>query len=77
MISDDSRTYTADEVKITAFYGIYGGFYAVRMSPYDDKVLLYGYEIPSWEKVFWDIETAYNNGIISESGRLMLESAIK
>lgn len=77
LISDDSRTYTADEVKITAFYGIYGGFYAVRMSPYDDKVILYGYEIPSWEKVFWDIETAYNNGILSESGRLMLESAIK
>lgn len=76
-ISDDSRTYTADEVKITAFYGIYGDFYAVRMSPYDDKVLLYGYDLSSWEKVFWDIETAYNNGIISESGRLMLESAIK
>ena len=76
-ISDDSRTYTADEVKITAFYGIYGGFNAVRMSPYDDKVLLYGYDRSSWEKVFWDIETAYNNGIISESGRLMLESAIK
>lgn len=75
-ISDDSRTYTADEVKITAFYGIYGGFYAVRMSPYD-KVLLYGYDRSSWEKVFWDIETAYNNGILSESGRLMLESAIK
>ncbi len=75
-ISDDSRTYTADEVKITAFYGIYGGFYAVRMSPYD-KVLLYGYEFSSWEKGFWDIETAYNNGILSESGRLMLESAIK
>lgn len=77
LISDDSRTYTADEVKITAFYGIYGGFYAVRMSPYDDKVILYGYEIPSLEKVFWNIETAYNNGILSESGRLMLESAIK
>lgn len=77
LISDDSRTYTADEVEITAFYGIYGGFYAVRMSPYDDKVLLYGYEISSWEKVFWDIETAYNNGILSESGRLMLESAVK
>ena len=76
-ISDDSRTYTADEVKITAFYGIYGDFYAVRMSPYDDKVLLYGYDRSSWEKVFWDIETAYNNGILSESGRLMLESAIK
>lgn len=76
-ISDDSRTYTADEVKITAFYGIYGGFNAVRMSPYDDKVLLYGYDRSSWEKVFWDIETAYNNGILSESGRLMLESAIK
>ena len=76
-ISDDSRTYTADEVKITAFYGIYGNFYAVRMSPYDDKVLLYGYDRSSWEKVFWDIETAYNNGILSESGRLMLESAIK
>ena len=76
-ISDDSRTYTADEVKITAFYGIYGNFYAVRMSPYDDKVLLYGYDLSSWEKVFWDIETAYNNGILSESGRLMLESAIK
>lgn len=76
-ISDDSRTYTADEVEITAFYGIYGGFYAVRMSPYDDKVLLYGYDRSSWEKVFWDIETAYNNGILSESGRLMLESAIK
>ena len=75
-ISDDSRTYTADEVKITAFYGIYGGFYAVRMSPYD-KVLLYGYEFSSWKKGFWDIETAYNNGILSESGRLMLESAIK
>lgn len=75
-ISDDSRTYTADEVKITAFYGIYGGFCAVRMSPYD-KVLLYGYEFSSWEKGFWDIETAYNNGILSESGRLMLESAIK
>ncbi len=74
-ISDDSRTYTADEVKITAFYGIYGGFYAVRMSPYD-KVLLYGYEFSSWEKGFWDIETAYNNGILSESGRLMLESVI-
>lgn len=77
LISDDSRTYTADEVGINAFYGIYSGFYAVRMSPYDDKVLLYGYEIPSWEKVFWDIETAYNNGILSESGRLALESAIK
>ena len=75
-ISDDSRTYTADEVKITAFYGIYGNFYAVRMSPYDDKVLLYGYDLSSWEKVFWDIETAYNNGILSESGRLMLESVI-
>ena len=75
-ISDDSRTYTADEVKITSFYGIYGGFYAVRMSPYD-KVLLYGYEFSSWKKGFWDIETAYNNGILSESGRLMLESAIK
>lgn len=75
-ISDDSRTYTADEVKITAFYGIYGGFYAVRMSPYD-KVLLYGYEFSSRKKGFWDIETAYNNGILSESGRLMLESAIK
>ena len=74
-ISDDSRTYTADEVKITAFYGIYGGFYAVRMSPYD-KVLLYGYEFSSWKKGFWDIETAYNNGILSESGRLMLESVI-
>ena len=74
-ISDDSRTYTADEVKITAFYGIYGGFYAVRMSPYD-KVLLYGYEFSSWEKGFWDIETAYNNGILSESGRLALESVI-
>lgn len=76
-ISDDSRTYTADEVKITAFYGIYGGFYAVRMSPYDDKVLLYGYDRSSEKNVFWDIETAYNNGILSESGRLMLESAIK
>lgn len=76
-ISDDSRTYIADEVEITAFYGIYGGFNAVRMSPYDDKVLLYGYDRSSWEKVFWDIETAYNNGILSESGRLMLESAIK
>ena len=76
-ISDDSRTYTADEVKITAFYGIYGDFYAVRMSPYDDKVLLNGYERSSEKKVFWDIETAYNNGILSESGRLMLESAIK
>lgn len=76
-ISDDSRTYTADEVGINAFYGIYGNFYAVRMSPYDDKVLLYGYDRSSWEKVFWDIETAYNNGILSESGRLMLESAIK
>lgn len=76
-ISDDSRTYTADEVKITAFYGIYGEFYAVRMSPYDDKVLLNGYERSSEKKVFWDIETAYNNGILSESGRLMLESAIK
>ena len=75
-ISDDSRTYTADEVKITAFYGIYGNFYAVRMSPYDDKVLLYGYDLSSWEKVFWDIETAYNNGILSESGRLALESVI-
>ena len=74
-ISDDSRTYTADEVKITTFYGIYGGFYAVRMSPYD-KVLLYGYEFSSWEKGFWDIETAYNNGILSESGRLALESVI-
>ena len=76
-ISDDSRTYTADEVKITAFYGIYGGFNAVRMSPYDDKVLLYGYDRSSEKTVFWDIETAYNNGILSESGRLMLESAIK
>lgn len=76
-ISDDSRTYTADEVEITAFYGIYGGFYAVRMSPYDDKVLLYGYDRSSEKTVFWDIETAYNNGILSESGRLMLESAIK
>lgn len=75
-ISDDSRTYTADEVKITAFYGIYGGFYAVRMSPYDDKVLLNGYDRSSEKKVFWDIETACNNGILSESGRLMLESAI-
>ena len=75
-ISDDSRTYTADEVKITAFYGIYGGFYAVRMSPYDDKVLLYGYDRSSEKTVFWDIETAYNNGILSESGRLMLESVI-
>ena len=74
-ISDDSRTYTADEVKITAFYGIYGGFYAVRMSPYD-KVLLYGYDRSFEKKVFWDIETAYNNGILSESGRLMLESVI-
>lgn len=76
-ISNDSRTYTADEVKITAFYGIYGGFNAVRMSPYDDKVLLYGYDRSSEKTVFWDIETAYNNGILSESGRLMLESAIK
>lgn len=76
-ISDDSRTYTADEVKITAFYGIYSGFNAVRMSPYDDKVLLYGYDRSSEKTVFWDIETAYNNGILSESGRLMLESAIK
>ena len=76
-ISDDSRTYTADEVEITAFYGIYGDFYAVRMSPYDDKVLLYGYDRSSEKTVFWDIETAYNNGILSESGRLMLESAIK
>lgn len=75
-ISDDSRTYTADEVKITAFYGIYGDFYAVRMSPYDDKVLLNGYDRSSEKKVFWDIETAYNNGILSESGRLMLESAL-
>ncbi len=75
-ISDDSRTYTADEVEITAFYGIYGGFNAVRMSPYDDKVLLYGYDRSSWEKGFWDIETAYNNGILSESGRLALESVI-
>ena len=75
-ISDDSRTYTADEVKITAFYGIYGGFNAVRMSPYDDKVLLYGYDRSSEKNVFWDIETAYNNGILSESGRLALESAI-
>ena len=75
-ISDDSRTYTADEVKITAFYGIYSGFYAVRMSPYDDKVLLYGYDRSSEKNVFWDIETAYNNGILSESGRLALESVI-
>ena len=75
-ISDDSRTYTADEVEITAFYGIYGGFYAVRMSPYDDKVLLYGYDRSSEKTVFWDIETAYNNGILSESGRLALESVI-
>ena len=75
-ISDDSRTYTADEVEITAFYGIYGGFNAVRMSPYDDKVLLYGYDRSSEKIVFWDIETAYNNGILSESGRLMLESVI-
>ena len=76
-ISDDSRTYTADEVEIIAFYGIYGGFNAVRMSPYDDKVLLYGYDRSSEKTVFWDIETAYNNGILSESGRLALESAIK
>lgn len=75
-ISDDSRTYTADEVEITAFYGTYGGFNAVRMSPYDDKVLLHGYDRSSEKNVFWDIETAYNNGILSESGRLALESAI-
>lgn len=74
-ISDENKTYAADEVKITAFYGIYGGSYAVGMSPCD-KVLLSGYDFSSGKKVFWDIETAYNNGILSESGRLVLESAI-
>lgn len=75
-ISDESKTYTADEVEITAFYGIYSDFYAIKMSPYD-KVLLIGFDISTEEKVCWDIDTACKNGILSESGRLLLDSAIK
>ncbi|MGN1136778.1 MAG: hypothetical protein ACI4SF_11225 [Oscillospiraceae bacterium] len=75
-ISDESKTYTADEVEITAFYGIYSDFYAVKMSPYD-KVLLIGFDISTEKKVCWDIETACKNGIMSESGRSLLDSALK
>lgn len=75
-ISDENKTYTADEVEISAFYGIYSDFYAVKMSLYD-KVLLIGFDSSTEEKVCWDIETACKNGILSESGRLLLDSAIK
>lgn len=75
-ISDESKTYTADEVEITAFYGIYSDFYAVKMSPYD-KVLLIGFDSSTEEKVCWDIETACKNGIMTESGRSLLDSTLK
>lgn len=79
-ISNETVTYTADDVKVTAFYGIYGGHEAVTMSPGTDEILLfvpYDFDYEVSEKKFVDIETAYRSGIISEISMELLNSVLK
>lgn len=76
-ISDASRTYTADDVEVTAFYGIYNGCDAVKMSDNSEVIIYVIYDEIIRGANFVSIDTAYSMGYLTEKNVEQLNSVLE
>ena len=75
-ISDDNVTYTADEVEITGFYGVYDGYMAVKLSGSSEAVIFIPYDYDKRKANFIDIETAHSRGYLSDENLELLNAVL-
>ena len=74
-VSDDKKTYTADDVEAAEFFGCYNNHYAVKMSG-SSEVLIYVPFSVDHEERFWSVDSAYENGVLSEYSFRQLNSLL-
>ncbi len=76
-LSNDNVTYTADEVEVTGFYGVYDGYMAVKLSGSSEVVIFIPYDYYDTRKAnFLDIETAHSRGYLSDENLELLKDVL-